>query len=65
MLGRLFIAFGGLVVVALFAALLAPLFVNWTDFRKDFEDQASRLLGKRWWSTALSRRVSCRFRRSR
>ncbi|WP_429944006.1 AsmA family protein [Agrobacterium vitis] len=47
MLGRLFIAFGGLVVVALFAALLAPLFVNWTDFRKDFEDQASRLLGKK------------------
>nr|WP_267967316.1 AsmA family protein [Agrobacterium vitis] len=43
----MFIAFGGLVVVALFAALLAPLFVNWTDFRKDFEDQASRLLGKK------------------
>ena len=47
MLGRLFIALGGLVVVALFAALLAPLFVNWTDFRREFEDQASRLLGKK------------------
>ncbi|TWD58276.1 AsmA-like protein [Agrobacterium vitis] len=47
MLSRLFIAFGGLVVVALFAALLAPLFVNWTDFRHQFEDQASRILGKK------------------
>lgn len=47
MLSRLFIALGGLVVVALFAALLAPLFVNWTDFRHEFEDQASRILGKK------------------
>lgn len=47
MLSRLFIALGGLVVVALFAALLAPLFVNWTDFRHQFEDQASRILGKK------------------
>jgi uncharacterized protein involved in outer membrane biogenesis len=46
-LSRLFIALGGLVVVALFAALLAPLFVNWTDFRHQFEDQASRILGKK------------------
>nr|WP_274706955.1 AsmA family protein [Allorhizobium sonneratiae] len=38
---------GGLVVVALFAALIAPYFVDWTDFRKDFEDQASRILGKK------------------
>lgn len=47
MLSRLFIALGGLVVVALFVALLAPLFVNWTDFRHEFEDQASRILGKK------------------
>jgi hypothetical protein len=46
-LSRLFIALGGLVVVALFAALLAPFFVNWTDFRHEFEDQASRILGKK------------------
>jgi uncharacterized protein involved in outer membrane biogenesis len=46
-LSRLFIAVGGLIVVALFAALLAPLFVNWTDFRHQFEDQASRILGKK------------------
>ena len=47
MLGRIMVFLGGLVVVALFAALLAPLFVNWTDFRKDFEDQASRIIGKK------------------
>ncbi len=33
-------------VVALFAALIAPMFVDWTDFRKDFEREASRIMGK-------------------
>lgn len=47
MLGRLLVFCGGLLVLVLFAALLAPLFVNWTDFRKDFEDQASRIIGKK------------------
>ncbi|GEO86803.1 MULTISPECIES: AsmA family protein [Alphaproteobacteria] len=47
MLGRILVFLGGLLVVALFAALLAPLFVDWTDFRKDFESQASRILGKK------------------
>lgn len=47
MLGRFLVFLGGVVVVALFAALLAPLFVDWTDFRKDFEGQASRILGKK------------------
>ncbi|MBR0555149.1 AsmA family protein [Ciceribacter sp. L1K23] len=47
MLGRFLVALGGLVVVALFAALLAPFFVDWTDFRSDFEDRASRILGKK------------------
>ncbi|SIR07381.1 AsmA family protein [Rhizobium sp. RU33A] len=47
MLGRILVTFGGLLVVALFAALLAPLFVDWTNFRRDFEDQASQLLGKK------------------
>ena len=37
---------GGLVVVALFAALLAPLFVDWTSFRQDFEREASRIMGR-------------------
>lgn len=47
MLGRLFLLFGGLVVVALFTALLAPFFVDWSNFRLSFEDQASRILGKK------------------
>ncbi len=47
MVGRFLVFLGGLVVVALFAALLAPLFVDWTDFRRNFEDQASRILGKK------------------
>ncbi|WP_442953924.1 AsmA family protein [Pararhizobium sp.] len=37
---------GGVVVVALFAALIAPMFVDWTDFRTDFEREASRIVGK-------------------
>ena len=37
---------GGLVVVALFAALLAPFFVDWTSFRQDFEREASRIMGR-------------------
>ncbi|THV10680.1 AsmA family protein [Rhizobium rhizophilum] len=47
MLGRILATLGGLLVVALFAALLAPVFVDWTNFRQDFEDQASQLLGKK------------------
>nr|WP_210347946.1 AsmA-like C-terminal region-containing protein [Agrobacterium rosae] len=38
---------GGLLVVALFAALLIPYFIDWTDFRRNFEDQASRIIGKK------------------
>lgn len=47
MLGRILVTLGGLLVVALFSALLAPLFVDWTNFRQDFEDRASQLLGKK------------------
>lgn len=47
MLGRILATLGGLLVVALFAALLAPVFVDWTNFRRNFEDQASQLLGKK------------------
>ncbi|PWE54454.1 hypothetical protein DEM27_20335 [Metarhizobium album] len=47
MLGRILVFLGGVLVVLLFAALLAPLFVDWTDFRKDFEQQASRIIGKK------------------
>lgn len=47
MLGRILVIVGGLLVVALFAALVAPHFVDWTDFRRDFELQASRIIGKK------------------
>ncbi|KRB61475.1 hypothetical protein ASE04_21700 [Rhizobium sp. Root708] len=47
MLGRFLVVLGGLIVVVLFVALLAPLFIDWTDFRKNFEDQASRIIGKK------------------
>ncbi len=47
MLGRILVFLGGLLVVALFAALLIPYFIDWTDFRRNFEDQASRILGKK------------------
>lgn len=47
MLGRFLIALGGLLVAALFSALIIPYFVDWSDFRRDFEDQASRILGKK------------------
>ncbi|WP_051558961.1 AsmA family protein [Allorhizobium undicola] len=43
----MFIAVGGLVVLVLFAALLAPLFVNWTGLKENFEAEASRILGKK------------------
>lgn len=47
MLGRLLVTLGGFLVAVLFVALLAPLFVDWTDFRTDFELQASRIFGKK------------------
>ncbi|WP_115421240.1 AsmA-like C-terminal region-containing protein [Ensifer sp. M14] len=46
MLSRILVAIGGLVVVALFAALIAPWFIDWTGFRKEFEREASRIMGK-------------------
>lgn len=47
MLGRILLALSGFVVVALFTALLAPFFVDWSSFRVGFEEQASRILGKK------------------
>lgn len=41
------LAIGGLVVLALFAALLAPFFIDWTGFRQDFEREASRIVGRK------------------
>ncbi len=34
-------------VVALFAALIVPWFINWNDYRASFEAEASRILGHR------------------
>ncbi len=47
MLGRIMLGVGGLIVAALFAALLVPFFVDWSSFRVSFEEQASRLIGKK------------------
>ncbi|WEX86283.1 AsmA family protein [Sinorhizobium garamanticum] len=46
MLARILVTIGGLIVVALFAALIAPFFIDWTNFRNDFEREASRIMGK-------------------
>ncbi|OQP87859.1 hypothetical protein BTR14_04755 [Rhizobium rhizosphaerae] len=46
MLSRIFVAVGGLLVVALFGALIAPLFIDWTNFRQDFEREATRIIGQ-------------------
>ncbi|MER0237110.1 AsmA family protein [Fulvimarina sp. MAC8] len=43
---RVFVLFGGLLVAALFAALIAPLFIDWSAYRSDFEREASRILGR-------------------
>lgn len=40
------VGIAGLVVVALFIALVAPYFIDWTGFRRDFERRASLILGK-------------------
>jgi uncharacterized protein involved in outer membrane biogenesis len=45
--GRVMVAIGGSIVVVLFAALLAPFFLDWSSFRVEFEQQASRMLGKK------------------
>ncbi|MBD0414749.1 AsmA family protein [Oryzicola mucosus] len=46
MLARLFVFFGGLFVLALLAALVGPLFINWTNYKADFEAEASTILGR-------------------
>lgn len=46
MLARLFVIIGGLLVLALTAALVAPYFIDWTGYRADFEREASAILGR-------------------
>ena len=47
MLARLFVFFGGLIVLALTAALVGPYFIDWTSYRADFEREASAILGRK------------------
>ncbi|WP_394893535.1 AsmA family protein [Mesorhizobium sp. AaZ16] len=47
MLARLFVIIGGLIVLALTAALVGPYFVDWTSYRADFEREASAILGRK------------------
>jgi len=47
MLARLFVIFGGLFVLALTAALVAPYFVEWSSYRAGFEREASAILGRK------------------
>lgn len=42
----MFVAIGGLLVLALTAALVGPYFVDWTSYRADFEREAERILGR-------------------
>lgn len=37
---------GGLVVIALFAALIGPWFINWDDYKANFEAEAEKILGQ-------------------
>ena len=46
MLARLFVFFGGLLVLALTAALVGPYFIDWTNYRAKFEREASVILGR-------------------
>jgi uncharacterized protein involved in outer membrane biogenesis len=46
LLARLFVFFGGLLVLALTAAVIAPYFIDWTTYRSDFEREASAILGR-------------------
>jgi hypothetical protein len=37
---------GGLVAIALFAALIGPYFINWNDYKGTFETEAEKILGQ-------------------
>lgn len=44
---RLFVVFGGVIVLSLFTLLIGPYFIDWSDYRSDFEREASRILGQK------------------
>lgn len=54
---RLFVIVGGVVVMALFGALIAPPFVDWTNYRTRLEEQASAAIGQ---TVRVGGRVSVR-----
>nr|WP_280949439.1 AsmA-like C-terminal region-containing protein [Hoeflea sp. IMCC20628] len=43
---RVFVGLGGLLVLALFAALIAPYFIDWSSYRTAFEAEAGRIIGQ-------------------
>lgn len=43
---RLFIFFGGMLVLALFAAMIGPYFIDWGNYRARLEQEASLVLGQ-------------------
>lgn len=47
MLARLFVLVGVLVVLALTTALVGPYFVDWTNYRAEFEREAGAVLGRK------------------
>ena len=42
----MFVAFGLILVIALFTALIGPYFIDWSNYKRDFEIQASRIIGQ-------------------
>ncbi|MCP4309205.1 MAG: AsmA family protein, partial [bacterium] len=45
-MSRLYVIIGGLVVIVLFTALIAPWFINWDDYKATFEAEAEKILGQ-------------------
>ncbi len=43
---RLILALGGLIVIVLFTALIAPYFIDWTVYKRDFEREAGKVIGQ-------------------
>lgn len=44
---RLFVLFGGLIVLSLFGLLIGPYFIDWSAYKADFERQASLVIGQK------------------
>src|SRR4029078_7686126 len=46
MLGRILLILGMVVVVALFAALIVPFFIDWDNYKETFQREAEPILGQ-------------------